>query len=495
MRIHAPEGVKLKPHQKRWLVVISSAVVVGLGLVLLFLLTQASDNRQLYERNYRQLFVLNVVVATLLMLVIAWLSLRLMLRLRQGKFGSRLLLKIAATFALVGLLPGLLIYSVSYQFVSRSIESWFDVKVEGALDAGLSLGRSTLDNLANDLGQKTRAATSQIMDLPDPSVGFALERLREQLSADDVIVWNTAGQALASAGTSRFTINPDRPAAALLKQVKIQGWVTSIDGLEEAQVKGNAAAKIRALALVPASGLGLLVEPRVLQVTKAIPPTLVANALAVVNGSAIDDLLDHALRRAVVTGTAEYRAKLEFPLADTQRMAINGAIVLQGNDVQVIPGTPRLAGARGQVNFSESAVAINGVVGQALGGEVRVDGTLTGFTGGGAFTGASAANAAKSVLGRIYSSRSRIISPFISRTGTIDLANLPSAHATAARRWLSTAKASTISRVNPYFVAIISAEIPCGTKYVPIANVGSTAIAAPSDPIATRLIISTPPAI
>lgn len=122
-----------------------------------------------------------------------------------------------------------------------------------------------------------------------------------------------------------------------------------------------------------------------------------ANALAVVNGSAIDDLLDHALRRAVVTGAAEYRAKLDFPLADTQRMAINGAIVLQGNDVQVIPGTPRLAGARGQVNFSESAVAINGVVGQALGGEVRVDGTLTGFTGGGVFTAASAANAAKSV--------------------------------------------------------------------------------------------------
>ena len=41
--------------------------------------------------------------------------------------------------------PGVLIYTVSYQFVSRSIESWFDVKVEGALDAGLNLGRGTLD--------------------------------------------------------------------------------------------------------------------------------------------------------------------------------------------------------------------------------------------------------------------------------------------------------------------------------------------------------------
>ena len=55
-------------------------------------------------------------------------------------------------------MPGVLIYVVSYQFVSRSIESWFDVKVEGALDAGLSLGRATLDTLANDLANKTRAA-------------------------------------------------------------------------------------------------------------------------------------------------------------------------------------------------------------------------------------------------------------------------------------------------------------------------------------------------
>ena len=281
MKIQALDSVKLTGLQVRWLMVVSAAVVIGLGLVLLFLLTQATDNRELYERNYRQLFILNVVVATLLMLVIVWLCLRLMLRLKQGKFGSRLLLKIAATFALVGLLPGLLIYSVSYQFVSRSIESWFDVKVEGALDAGLSLGRATLDSLASDLGQKTRASAAQIIDMPDASVGLSLERLRDQLGADDVILWNTSGQALAGAGNSRFKINPDRPSSVELRQAKAQGWVTSIDGLEEAQTKGNAQARIKALALVPASGLGLRVEPRVLQVTKAIPPTLVNNALAV----------------------------------------------------------------------------------------------------------------------------------------------------------------------------------------------------------------------
>jgi nitrogen fixation/metabolism regulation signal transduction histidine kinase len=277
----AEKRTRLSSFQLRWLLVISAAVALGLGLVLLFLLTQATDNRELYERNYRQLFGLNVVVATMLMGVIAWLSVRLLLRLRQGKFGSRLLLKIAATFALVGFVPGLLIYSVSYQFVSRSIESWFDVKVEGALDAGLSLGRTTLDTLANDLGQKTRSASSQINDLPDASVGIALERMKEQLVADDVILWSTTGQAIASAGESRYKINPDRPTPMQLRLVKTQSVVTAIDGLDEAELQGTAKARIRALVLVVPSGLGLLIEPRVLQITKALPPTLVSNALAV----------------------------------------------------------------------------------------------------------------------------------------------------------------------------------------------------------------------
>ena len=146
----------------RWAVAVAVAVIMAIGIVLMFLLTLATNNRELYERNYGRLFVLNIVVAGLLLLVIIWIALRLFTRMRRGKFGSRLLVKLAAIFALVGFLPGVLIYTVSYQFVARSIESWFDVKVEGALDAGLNLGRVTLDTLANDLANKTRVAAAQL---------------------------------------------------------------------------------------------------------------------------------------------------------------------------------------------------------------------------------------------------------------------------------------------------------------------------------------------
>ena len=137
------------------------------GVLLLFLLTLATNNRLAYERNYNWLFTANVVVAIFLLAVLLWGGLRLALRLKRGRFGSKLLLKLAGIFTLVGLVPGLLIYVVSYQFVSRSIESWFDVKVEGALSAGVSLASSTLDTLANDMANNTRLALL-VERLPQP---------------------------------------------------------------------------------------------------------------------------------------------------------------------------------------------------------------------------------------------------------------------------------------------------------------------------------------
>jgi nitrogen fixation/metabolism regulation signal transduction histidine kinase len=265
----------------RWAVAVAIAVIVAIGIVLVFLLALATNNRDLYERNYGRLFVINVVVAALLLIIIIWVGVRLATRLRQGKFGSRLLVKLAAIFALVGFVPGLLIYTVSYQFVSRSIESWFDVKVEGALDAGLSLGRATLDALANDLANKTRVAAGQLADTRDASAGIALERLREQLPANDLILWSGNGQLIASAGQSRFELNPERPSPQQFRNVRSQRSLAIIEGLDDPGPNAINNARIKALAVVPQSNLGLLGEARVLQVTQSLPPTLVANAIAV----------------------------------------------------------------------------------------------------------------------------------------------------------------------------------------------------------------------
>ena len=83
-------------------VTLGALIMVVIGLVLLYMLMQATNNRELYESNYASLFAINVSVAVLLLVGIVWVVYRLLLRLRQGRFGSRLLVKLATIFALVG---------------------------------------------------------------------------------------------------------------------------------------------------------------------------------------------------------------------------------------------------------------------------------------------------------------------------------------------------------------------------------------------------------
>ena len=266
----------------RWAVGVGAATMVAISMVLLFLLTLATNNRALYERNYAWLFGVNVLVALLLLGVLLWIAVRLTLRLRKGRFGSRLLVKLAAIFGLVGLLPGVLIYVVSYQFVTRSIESWFDVKVEGALVAGVNLARVSLESQAADMAAKTRTASAQVAQVSSTSAGLMLERVRDQLGATDVVLWNATGQPIGSAGQSRFNLNPERPSSSLLRTVRDQRSVTQIEGLDDlTDPAALQMARVKVLVLVTSPGLGLLTEPRFLQATLPLPPALVSNAIDV----------------------------------------------------------------------------------------------------------------------------------------------------------------------------------------------------------------------
>ena len=279
-----PQPRRHKAAAMRWTVVAALLLMSSVGLVLLFLLTQATGNRALYELHFGWLLAVNAAVAGVLLLVILWLAARLVLRFRRGKFGSRLLVKLAAIIGLVGVLPGLLIYTVSYQFVSRSIESWFDVRVESALTAGLNLGRTALDTLSADIANKTSLAAEELARAPGASALLELERLRGQLSASDVVLWSESGQALSSAGASRFDLSPERPPQAVLRSVRASRVLTQVDGLEEAGAAEGAAAseaRIKVLALVNAAGFGLGNEVRYLQVVVPLPHALVTDALAV----------------------------------------------------------------------------------------------------------------------------------------------------------------------------------------------------------------------
>ena len=279
--MNRPKGVN---RNARWVWLVAATAVLGAALVLAFVLSLTGPTEGFYERNFVWLFWLNVAVGGLLLVVVSVALVRLALRQRRGKFGTRLLTKLAGIFALVGLLPGLVIYTVSYQFVSRSIEIWFDVKVATALDAGLALGKGTLETLVAELGDRTRLAAERLGDERTALTPLALERLRERLDVRDLALVGANGQILLSAGGGANAALPERPGADALRQARQLRVFSQIEGLDEELLAagGQANPRVRALALIRDTEISLRPgEDRFLLAVQPVPRQLAAKALAV----------------------------------------------------------------------------------------------------------------------------------------------------------------------------------------------------------------------
>ena len=284
----------------RWAWIVALTATTGLGLVLAFVVRMGADSAgsAVGERRFVWLFWANVAVAALLTLVIGFAAVRLYVRLRRGKFGSRLLIKLAGIFALVGLLPGLTIYTVSYQFVARSIEAWFDARMAGALDAGLALGKGTLDTLSLDLARKARLAAERVRDSGTSPGPVALERLRDQLGVTELALVAGNGQVLMTSGRGTSAVAPERPSSTLLAQARSTGLSSQVEGLDEEQLArpGAPGARVRALARLQGADLALArTEDRFLLLEEPLPRTLATNALAV--QAAYADYQQRALAR------------------------------------------------------------------------------------------------------------------------------------------------------------------------------------------------------
>jgi len=270
----------------RWGWVITLVTLTGVAGVLAFLLSiGTTSERGFFERHYHWLYWVNVVVAAVLALVIVTAAVRLVVRVRRGRFGSRLLFKLAAIFALVGIVPGVLIYAVSYQFVNRSIETWFDVKLASALEAGLNLGRGTLDAMVSDLGTKTRDAADQLADSSTPQL-LLLERLRDKLGARTVAIVGGKGQILLESGGDTRQLTPDRPSDSMLSRARGGAPASQLEGLEDEATALQGGAQIRTLALLPNTELRLGLGERYLMVIQRIPASMLTNALAVQTANA-----------------------------------------------------------------------------------------------------------------------------------------------------------------------------------------------------------------
>jgi nitrogen fixation/metabolism regulation signal transduction histidine kinase len=274
---------------KRRALPIATAATGIFALALLVLLSTATSNTTFFDNYFIWLYAANVVVGICLLLVIVILVVVITIRWKKGRFGTRLIAKLAMIFGLVGVVPGLILYGVSLQFVSRSIDTWFDVKVESALEAGLELGRATLSASLQELQDEGRIVADQVQRIPNQAspaeLTLLLSRMRDQFGIQEITIFNARQAVVATASSSVASSMAVAPSAEMMSQankVNGVGFIEELQGTQDYRLK----------AVIPlvkekssGQGFGLSLQYQrelwYLQLIKRVPDEITKNTLAV----------------------------------------------------------------------------------------------------------------------------------------------------------------------------------------------------------------------
>ncbi|HEX9179295.1 MAG TPA: HAMP domain-containing protein, partial [Burkholderiales bacterium] len=248
-------------------------ITAGLAAILLYLLSTASADTELAGRHYQLLLGLNAALLGVLAGIVLWQLWALWRKLRARVFGSRLTLRFVLLFGLMAIGPGVLVYAVSVQFIAKSIESWFDIRVDKALAGGLALGRAALDNNLRDLTAKADAMAVVLAEVAPGAELATLERLREQAGVAEAALFGQRGNVIAMAGPDAGSLLPEMPSPSVLRQVRMQQKYGGISSLP------NRGLFLRAV--VPVNVLSVSEDIRVLQLLQPVPQQLARDAEAV----------------------------------------------------------------------------------------------------------------------------------------------------------------------------------------------------------------------
>jgi len=272
---------------------IAAGLIGTFALILLIMLSLASSNTQFFDNYFIWLYAANIIIGASLTLVIVVLVVVIAVRWHKGRFGTRLIAKLAMIFGLVGVVPGLILYGVSLQFVSRSIETWFDVQTESALEAGLELGRATLSSSLTELQDEGRIVADQIQRLPNNAspaeLTLLLSRMRDQFGIQEITIFNGRQMIVATAASGALEAHAAAPSPETMSQASKVNGSAYID--EPNSADGTQAYRLRAI--VPlvkeragnSHGFGLNMQYQkefwYLQLIKTVPEAISKNTIAV----------------------------------------------------------------------------------------------------------------------------------------------------------------------------------------------------------------------
>lgn len=249
------------------------AAALIMGIALLALLFYASGDSAVFSDTLPTLFVGGGILGVALLVLLGWRLWWLQKRIRRGVFGAKLTLKLLAMFGVVALLPGLVVYGASVFFLNRSIETWFDVRVDNALASGVNLGQAALDDLLRELDKKAQRMALTLSDEGMGSVITSLSTLREQSAVQELTLFDERGGVIAHVSGDSGTLLPVLPERTVLWQVRQQQPYSRIEEVAERGLVMHV--------IVPVYTSALTSDTRVLQLVQPVPASLARDAQAV----------------------------------------------------------------------------------------------------------------------------------------------------------------------------------------------------------------------
>jgi PAS domain S-box-containing protein len=247
---------------KRWGV--ATFALLGLALLfaaLLFLVStvQSADR---FGEIYNWIFLLNMAGAAVLLALTISNLVRLVREYRSHTPGSRLASRMVAIFVGLAVVPLGMVYYFSVQFISRGIDTWFDVNVEAGLGDALELSRATLESRMREHLDATRQIAESLSGSEDRDRGAQLEFARRGAGATEMTVVGQSSRIIALSSDLSLTELPSAPTEEVMLQIRQGRPFVSLDPVREGYI-------IRTAVAIP--GLHPLEEMRVLQGLFTVP--------------------------------------------------------------------------------------------------------------------------------------------------------------------------------------------------------------------------------
>jgi two-component system, NtrC family, nitrogen regulation sensor histidine kinase NtrY len=230
------------------ILIIGSCLFVFM-LASLLMMSQTLQNPELFDRYYSVLLILNALgLISLVALILVNLK-RLIRQLKNHVIGSRMTVRMVMIFSLLSVTPVLIVYSFSLDFLHRGIDSWFDLRVEQALDDSLELSRLALDVRMRELIYTTEKIAEELSKTTDAELPFDIDQIRERINANELTLLTRKGAIIASSSNDIKSLVPNTPDEAILLQLSQTNSYIGLDVIKGTNLLIRAAVNLPALDL------------------------------------------------------------------------------------------------------------------------------------------------------------------------------------------------------------------------------------------------------